>query len=183
MIFFLALKYCPSDIQTNANYNVSSRYWNSYFSVSRSLVFPSWCLPKAWNLAKSIDESNVWLLLRITILILQKFQNMLILSIYLGMQSHRWPQLQASCVPPRLESKGFRLFRFWGVSVLKTISSVPCNCFLIVLKSPEVFFNMESSRLSKPDLPLITNLMCSFKVSIYCFLLEIEKLIKKSLTC
>ena len=71
-------------------------------------------------------------------------------------------------------------FRFWGVLVLINMLSVPCN-WIRLWKSQEVFLNMESSRFSKPGFPITTNLMSSFKVSIYCFLLEIESLIRKLL--
>ena len=37
-ILFLELEYWPSDIPRNAIYDVSIRYWNSWFSVSRGFV-------------------------------------------------------------------------------------------------------------------------------------------------
>ena len=38
LIFFLALEYWLADIPYNAIYDVSSRHWNSYFSVARGLA-------------------------------------------------------------------------------------------------------------------------------------------------
>ena len=115
---------------------------------------------------------------RIRVLTFRIFQNMVLILIYLGMQSHLWPQLQAVCLLPSSQSKGFR---FSGVLVLTTILSVPCNWLVIVPKSPEVFFNMESSRFKKPGFPITTNLMSSFRISVYRFLRETENLIRKSL--
>ena len=48
-------------------------------------------------------------------------------------------------------------------------------------KCQEVFFNMKYFRFSNSDSPITTNLMSSFKVSIWCFLLQFENLIRKSL--
>ena len=118
-------------------------------------------LLKAWSLCRSFDKPNFWFLC-IRILMVRKFQNMLLLSIYLGMQSHLWPQRQDSCFPPRSNSKGFH---FWGVLVLISVLSFPWNWLLIVEES-QVFVKMDSLRFSKPGLPITTNLMSSFKVPI-----------------
>ena len=108
--------------------------FNSTYLDAWSLL--SWSLPKTWNLWKSIDKSNRWFFPRIRGLTVRKIQNMVLLLIYLGMQSHLWPQLQAPCLPLRSEAKSFR---FWGVLVQITILSAHWNWLLIVQKSQEVF--------------------------------------------
>ena len=85
---------------------------------------------------------------------------MVLLFIFLGMQSQLWPQLQASCLPPRSLSINFR---FSAALVLITVSSVPCKWFVIVQKSQEVFFNTESFRFSKSGFHMTTKLMSSSK--------------------
>ena len=87
-------------------------------------------------------------------------------------------RLHVSHQAPSLQSKKFR---FWGALVLIPIFSVPCNWFLVFQKIREVFFNMESARFWKPSFPITTNMMCSFNISIQCFLLELKNLIRKTL--
>ena len=70
--------------------------------------------------------------------------------------------------------------RFWGVLVLISILPVPCYWLLIVQKIQEKIFKMESSRFWKPSFPITTNLMSSVKISIRCFLLELQSSIRKS---
>ena len=74
-----------------------------------------------------------------------------------------------------------------GFPLLSSISGNNYRFLLLRLTSdnPKIqdfFFNMESSRFYKPVFPITTNLMSSFKFSVYCFLHELEYLIRKSLT-
>ena len=167
--FAVALDYWQSDISNNVVYDVSSRYWNYYFSVTTVLV--SSILVSSENLKLLDDDwkSNHCFSPRIRILVVQKFQNLLLLLIYLGIQSHLWPllqasfpELQASFLLPRLQSKGFRLP---GTFVIITILSGPCDWLFMVQKNQDVFLNMESSQFSNPGSPITTNLMSSFKIS------------------
>ena len=125
----------------------------------------------------SFDKSTIGFFPRIRILIVWKFQKLLLVLIYLGMQGHLWPQLQASYLPPISQSK---CFRFWGILVLITILSVPWNWLVIVQISQDFFFVTESPRFSKAGFPITTKLVSSFKVSIKCLLLEIESLFRKT---
>ena len=122
--------------------------------------------------------TNQWFFPRIRIFILRNCQNRLLFLIYLGTQSHLWPQLQVSFLPTRWQSQDLR---FWGRLVVITMLSVHCDWLLIVQRNQEVFCEMESSRFSNPGFPIFTTLMFSFKVSIQWFLFELENLTTKSL--
>ena len=95
-----------------------------------------------------------------------------------GMQSHCWLLLQFSFVPSRSQSKGFC---FWGRWVETIFLSVSCDWLLIVEKSQEAIFSMVSSRFSKADFLITINLKSTSKISIWYFLLRLEKFIQKSL--
>ena len=121
-------------------YIVSSRYWTPLFSITRSLVSSVSVSTENLRLLGMDWPINLWFFPSIRILIVLKLQNMLLLLISSGMQSHLWPQLQASFLPPRSQSNGLR---FWGFFMVITILSVSCDWLLIVQKCQDVFLNVE----------------------------------------
>ena len=171
LILVLSLKYWPSDTPNNAIYIVlldietlNSPQVEVWYLPSRSLV-------KTWNLWKSFDKPGFWFFLWIRYLMVQKFQNLLLFLIFLGMESHLWPQLHASYIPPGLQQEDLR---FWMFLVLLTILSVPCNWYLIVQKNQGVIFDIESSGFSKPGFAITTTLLCSYRISIENWLLILK---------
>ena len=76
-VFFSAFEYWPSDIPKKVVYNVSPRFWNSKFSVTRVLVFCTLFLLKKWNLLRSIHKLKHRFSSRIRIIVYRKFQNVL----------------------------------------------------------------------------------------------------------
>ena len=157
-ILFLALEYWDSDNSNNAIYKVSSH------KVFRDLV----C-----SILVSVENMK---------LVEMCWQNKpLIFSSNQNLDKPKIPKyafifdLSRHAKSSLTATTGFvsstrvaitKSFHFRGVLVLITTLSVPCNWFLMVQKSHEVFFNMESSRFSKPRFPTTTNLMPYFKVSI-----------------
>ena len=99
LTWFFALDFWQSNIRNNANYNDSSRYWNSQFSVTRVLVSSILVSVKVWKLWRSVDKSNQWNFYRIRNLIIQKLRKMLSILIYIGIQCYFCPQLQTSFLP------------------------------------------------------------------------------------
>ena len=87
-------------------------------------------------------------------------------------------------LPPKSQSKGFCC---WGVLVLITVFAVPCNWLVIVhwlvivQKSQELFFNMESTRFSKPGFPITTNLMSLLKSQSNASYLKLKTWLRRSL--
>ena len=114
-IVFLPLDHWRADIPDNTLYNVSSRYWNSYFFVTRgfgsSMLFSAesskvvnigwWNKLFAFSSHQNLDSPKIPKASR-TIDIL-------------GIQSYLSPHLQRSFFQDRSQSKSFL---FWGSSVV-----------------------------------------------------------------
>ena len=167
--------YWQYDIPTKATYKVSSRFRSPSFTVTRGMI--SFMLVSETR-GERLTKQMIDFFSRITILIVRKFQNVLIVLNYIGMQSHLWPQLWAPFPPTSLQSEDFG---FWGISVVILTLSVAYSWLLIVQLCQEKICKLQSSRFSNPCFPVTTNLMSCFKVSIKRFLLELEDLINKSL--
>ena len=88
-ILFLALEYWQSDLPNNAIHNVLSRYWNSYFSLTTGLLSSILVFKQSLNFLEKMDKLFIFSSHRSRIV--RKFQNMLLLLIYLGIQSHLRP--------------------------------------------------------------------------------------------
>ena len=129
---FLALAYWPSNSPKNAIFNVSSWQGNSSFCVTKRLISSILVYTEIWKLVDFYWQIKPLCFPRIRVLTVRKIQKMVMLFIYLGIQSHLRPQLQTSCLPPRWQSN---CFPFWGVFELLTIFSIPCNWLVIVQKS------------------------------------------------
>ena len=117
---FLALKrsrwYCCRfcSMRWNTDIPIFQKVLSLMFHLDiETLNSPSmevWYLP-SWSLSKTCGNpltiQNVGFVPRIRNLKVRIFQIMQIF-IHLGIQSHLQPQLQASCLPPSLQSSGFR---------------------------------------------------------------------------
>ena len=176
--FFLPLEYWQSDNRNNEFYQFSSSYWKYKFSVTGGLVPSILVSAEIFELVE-IDQ-------QINTMIFPSHQNL---------DDPKNPKYATTFDRSRslkssfLATTGFFLppssqmnnFRFWKLGVVIIIFSVPCTWLRTVQECQEIFLKLESFQFSEPGFPININLISSFKVSIDCFLHELECLIEKSL--
>ena len=177
LILFLALNYWPSDVPSNAIYNVSPQYWNSKFSVTRGLVFSIiFSAQKLETFETPLTNQTIDILLASEFW----FSEMQKIASTFDLSRHAksfFSAITGFISSPKSTSKEFR---FWGVILLVTILCVTCDWRLLVHKSHEVFFNMGSSQFSKPGFLHNNNSLDVFLQSLILMLAtSVRKIVKE----
>ena len=121
---------CRLFFQCVFRYSLTHSYFSQqqlgFLSDKISGLFEKWLTNQSRDFFPRIRNSIAW-----------KFQKMLTLLIYVGIQSHLCPQWQALSLRLRLQ---WKMFCFWGILVVITTLSVLCN-WLLIPKLLEMFFH------------------------------------------
>ena len=164
-ILWVALEYWQSDLPNNAIYNISSRQWKFYFSISKGSV--SSIMVSAESL-KPLETD--W---QFKSLIFSSHQNLDGLKIPKNAITfdllRYWKKKSlfattAFISPIKVAIGRLQLLRSKNCTNYPFRSS--CDWLSIVQICQEVLFNMDSSRFSNLGFPISTNLLSSFGVSI-----------------